>query len=225
MIPPLDPISPFEVFRMPIIIRRFIGGFYYNGIWQEGSQVALSTILITGNVVNITFNGVILSPITFTTSASVTMGLIASSIESQPFIDQVDVSPDNLTLTIIPIQPNLSIVNSFTVTSGASQPTVSISNSPIMINATASVQPTKGTEVEMVPEGRRDHQTYKMYTSTEIFGITTQNPDQVMILAAPFSQFVYEVIQIFDWQNNANFGVTNHYKYIAMRIQPLPGVL
>ena len=95
MIPPLDPISPFEVFRMPIIIRRFIGGFYYNGIWQEGSQVALSTILITGNVVNITFNGVILSPITFTTSASVTMGLIASSIESQPFIDHV------LTFTII----------------------------------------------------------------------------------------------------------------------------
>lgn len=225
MIPPIEPLSPFEVFRTPIIIRRFTQGFYLNGIWQEGSQIVLSSVLVSGNVVNITLNGVILAPITFTTSVAVTMALIQAALLAQPNIQQVDVSVDNLTITIIPLQPALSSVTVFTVTGGASQPTITIANSPFMINATASMQPTKGIEVDLIPEGRRDSQTYKMYTSTEIFGITTQNPDQITVLKAPFTGIVYEVIQIFDWQNNANFNITNHYKYIMMRLQPLPGVL
>lgn len=225
MIASIDPLSPFEVFRMPIIIRRFTQGFYFNGIWQEGSQSVLSTVLITGNVVSISLNGVVLAPITFTTSASVTMGLIATEILTQPNIEQVDISSDNLTLTVIPLEPNLSILDYFIVTGGVSQPTVNLFNSPIMINATASVQPTKGKEVLLVPEGRRDQETYKMYTSTQIEGITTQNPDQVMIVDSRFSGLVFECIEIFDWQNNSNFNIINHYKYIAMKLQPLPGVL
>ena len=98
-------------------------------------------------------------------------------------------------------------------------------NSPFIINATASVQPTKGKEVLLVPEGRRDQETYKMYTSTEIMAITTQNPDQVTVLKGPFTGIVFEVIEVLDWQNNSNFNVTNHYKYICMKLQPLPGVL
>ena len=126
MIPPIDPLSPFEVFRTPIEIRRFTQGFYYNGVWQEGSQIVLSTILINGNIVNITYNGVILSPITFTTSVAITMGLIQAALQAQPNVDQVDISADNLTITIVPLEPNLSFVNSFTVTGGASQPTITI---------------------------------------------------------------------------------------------------
>jgi len=224
MIPIIEPLSPFEVFRTPITIRRFTQGFYLNGIWQEGSQVILSTVLITGNVVNITINGVALAPITFLTSATITMNLIAAALLLQPGIQQVDISSNNLTLTIIPIQPALSSVSVFTITGGASQPTKTITNSPMIISATASVQPL-GKDVALVPEGRRDKAEFKFYTSTEIYGITTQNPDQVSVIKAPFTGIVYEVININDWQNNSNFNITNHYKFIALRLHPLPGVL
>jgi len=76
-----------------------------------------------------------------------------------------------------------------------------------------------------VPEGRRDAAEFKFYTSTEIYGVTTQNPDQVTVLKAPFTGIVYEVISINDWQNNANFNIINHYKFVALRLNPLPGVL
>ena len=225
MIPPIEPLSPFEVFRTPIQIRRFTQGFYLNGVWQEGSQITLSSVLVSGNVVNITLNSVALTPITFTTNAAITMALIRAAILAQPNIDQVDISNDLLTITIIPVEPNLSVVTVFNVTSGLTQPTVNILNSPYIINATASVQPTKGKDVMLVPEGRRDQETYKMYTSTEINAVTTQNPDQVTILSDKFTGIVFEVIQVLEWQNNANFNITNHFKYIAMRLQPLHGVL
>ena len=215
-------MTPFEFFRTPIIIRRFTDGFYLNGIWQEGSQLVLSAVLVTGNVVNITLNGVAIAPITFTTSVAITMGLIKAALEAQPNIQQVDISSDFLTITIVPLQPNLSTVTVFTVTGGASQPTLTISNSPLIIPATASVQPL-GKDVKLVPEGRRDAAEFKFYTSTEIYGVTTQNPDQVTVLKAPFTGIVYEVIQINDWQNNANFNITNHYKFVALRLHPLPG--
>ncbi len=225
MIPPIDPLSPFEVFRTPIVIRRFTQGFYFNGVWQEGSQAVLSTVLVTGNVVSISLNGVMLSPITFTTNLAITMALIQTALQAQPNIDQVDISADNLTITVVPLEPNLSVLDFFIVTGGAHQPTVQLFNSPFMINATASVQPTKGKEVLLVPEGRRDQETYKMYTSTEIMGVTTQNPDQVTVLKGPFTGIVFECIEILDWQNNSNFNIVNHYKYICMKLQPLPGVL
>ncbi len=223
MIPPIEPLTPFEVFRTPIIIRRFTQGFYLNGVWQEGSQLSLSAILSTGNVVNITINGVALSPTTFLTSAAITMGLIQAKLLLQPNIQQVDISADLTTITIIPLQPNLSFVSVFTVIGGA-PPTPTILNSPFIINATASVQPL-GKDVALVPEGRRDKAEFKFYTSTEIYGVTTQNPDQVTVLKAPFTGIVYEVININDWQNNATFNIINHYKFVALRIHPLPGVL
>lgn len=215
-------VSPFEIFRTPIQIRRFTQGFYLNGIWQEGSQITLSSVLITGNIINITLNGISLSPITFTTNASITMGLIQAALLAQPNVLQVDISSSLLVITIAPLQPNLSVVTEFNITGGVSQPTVNIINSPTIINATASMQPTKGIQVELIPEGRRDQQTYKMYTSTEIYGITTQNPDQITVLKAPFTGLVFEVLEIYDWQNNPNFNIVNHYKYIMMRLQPLP---
>lgn len=95
----------------------------------------------------------------------------------------------------------------------------------LTIDATASVQPTTGEEVQLLPEGRRDSQTYAMYTSTQIYGIEPQtplhNPDQVLILKPPFEGLVFEVVQINTWQNNSNFNIVNHYKYIAMRINQL----
>jgi hypothetical protein len=224
MIPPFAPLTPFEVFRTPIQIRRFTDGFYLNGIWQEGSQITLSAIVITGNTINITINTIVLTPIPFTTNATITMGLLKLAIEAQPNIQQADISDDLKTITIIPLQPSLSVVNAFTITGGASQPSITISNSPLIIPATASVQPL-GKDVALVPEGRRDKAEFKFYSSTEIYGVTTQNPDQVTVLKAPFTGIVYEVININDWQNNATFNIINHYKFIALRLHPLPGVL
>ncbi len=214
-------MTPFEVFRTPIQIRRFTEGFYLNGMWQEGSQINLSTAVITGNIINITLNGVALSAIPFSVSATATMLLVKAAIEAQPNILQCDISSDNLTVTVVPLPPNLSVVSVFTVTGGASQPTVSIGNSPTIIDATASVQPI-GKDVALVPEGRRDKESFKMYTSTQILGVTTQNPDQVTVIKQPFTGLVFEVININEWQNNSNFNIINHYKYVAMRLHPLP---
>lgn len=217
-------ISPFEFFRTPIQIRRFTQGFYLNGQWQEGSQVTLSGAFVTGNVIYIVLNGVVMTAIPYTTSQAVTMGLISAALLAQPNIQQVDISQDLLTITVIPLQPNLSFMNSFTVVSGTSQPTATILNSPFIIPATASVQPL-GKDVALVPEGRRDKADFVFFTSTQIYGVTTQNPDQVTVIKAPFTGIVYEVYQINDWQNNSNFNLVNHYKFAALRLHPLPGVL
>lgn len=216
-------MTPFEIFRTPIQIYRFSGGFYLNGIYQQGSQVVLSADLITGNIVNITLNGIGLAPITFTTSSLNTLNLIQTALSAQPNIARVDLTgTNNRTIIIVPLVPHLSVVNIFTVTGGISQPIVTITNSPTIINATASVQPLTGIEVQLVPEARNDRQSYTMFTSTEIFGITTQNPDQVTVLKGPFTGLVFEVLRIDDWQNNTNFTPVNHYKYIAMRLNALP---
>lgn len=216
-------MSPFEVFRTPIEIRRFTEGFYLNGIWQEGSRVELSALLITGNIVNITFNGIALAPIAFSVTAAATMELIRAALAAQPDVQQVDISSDLFFVTVIPLQPAVSVVNSFAVTGGASQPSATISNSPTIIPATASVQPI-GKDIKLVPEGRRNSAQFKFYSSTEIYGVTTQNPDQITVLKAPFAGLVYEVVNISDWQNNTNFDVVNHYKFVALSLQPLPGV-
>lgn len=96
-------------------------------------------------------------------------------------------------------------------------------NSRITIPATASVQPLKGEEIQLLPEGRRDSEQYKMYTSTRIIGVKDdKNPDRVRVLKDPFSDIIFEVIQINTWQNNSNFNIVNHYKYICLRLHPLP---
>lgn len=215
--------TPFEVFRTPIQIRRFTQGFYVKGRWQEGSQVTLSAPLVTGNVVNITLNGVALAPIAFTTSSLVTLGLIQAALLAQPNILDVELTGvDSLVITVTPLPPFLSSITVFSVTGGASQATATVANSPTVINATASVQPVTGDEVMLIPEARRDRENYSFFTSTQILGVTTQNPDQVTVLKAPFTGIVFEVIQIFDWQNNDTFIPVNHYKYIALRLNPLP---
>ena len=216
-------MTPFEYFRTPIQILRFNNGFYLNGIWQEGSGVSLSADFVTGNVINITLNGVALAPIPFTTNSLNTLNLIKAAIQAQPNILVVDLTgTGSRTITIVPLPPNLAVINSFTVTGGASQPVVTILASPSIISATASMQPLGGKELQMVPEGRREKQSYTMFSSTQVFDLSTQNPDQVTVLKGPFTGFVFEVISVNDWQNNSNFNTVNHYKYIAMRLHPLP---
>jgi len=79
---------------------------------------------------------------------------------------------------------------------------------------TSSIQPLKGEEMQELPEGRRDSEGYKLYTSTLINTITSVNPDLILFFGKTF-----EAIQVFPWQNNINFGFVNHYKYLVLRLE------
>lgn len=75
----------------------------------------------------------------------------------------------------------------------------------------ASVQPVSGMDLQLVPEGRRDSQAVKIYTSTLLqIGEGGTNAD---ILTAFGDQF--EIIEVQPWQSN----VINHYKCIGLRLQ------
>jgi len=82
---------------------------------------------------------------------------------------------------------------------------------------TASIQPLKGEDMESLPEGRRDSEAYKMYTSTLVKTVqeagSNQNADRVIFFGKEF-----EVHQVNEWQNNSNFTIVNHYKYLVLRI-------
>lgn len=95
---------------------------------------------------------------------------------------------------------------------------VEATETPIQI--TASIQPTTGEDTQLVPEGRNINKVYKLYTSTEIRPVTAQNPDQIEIFGER-----YECIQVFPWQNNANFNIVNHFKFIAFLVDPLTPVV
>lgn len=77
---------------------------------------------------------------------------------------------------------------------------------------TASVQPLRGKEMEMLPEARRESQAYKLYTDTQLFTVdttTNKNPDQVQI-----NGDWHEVLIVEDWQNE----ILNHYKVIVVKL-------
>lgn len=79
---------------------------------------------------------------------------------------------------------------------------------------TSSIQPMKGEEMQELPEGRRDSEGYKLFTSTLINTVTTVNPDQVLFFGKTF-----EVVQVFPWQNASAMGLVNHYKYVVLRLE------
>lgn len=213
-------MTPFEIFRTPLNLYRLANGLYVDGRWFEGSRVTLSANFVTGNSIAITLNGVALAPIAYTTSQEVTMGLIAAAILNQPNIKAVSVSDSGLNpnrvLTIEAYPGFFNLVNSFVVTGGASQPTVTVLNAPTLIPITASIQPTSGEDMKLLPEGRDAEKTYKLYTSTQVFTVTDENPDQIEIFGER-----YELLQVFPWQNNPNFALVNHFKFIAMKINQL----
>ena len=79
-------------------------------------------------------------------------------------------------------------------------------------NIEASVQPLRGKEMELLPEGRRESQAYKLYTGTQLFTVKTSptnNPDQIQIDSNWF-----EVLIVEPWQNT----IINHYKVIVVEL-------
>lgn len=77
----------------------------------------------------------------------------------------------------------------------------------VAFTITASVQPLRPSDLEALPEGRRENSAFRLYTNDALLTVESLNPDQVEIYGER-----YEVIGHAPWQNN----VINHHKYIAM---------
>jgi hypothetical protein len=80
---------------------------------------------------------------------------------------------------------------------------------PTVIQIQASVQPVRGDEMQTLPEGRRDSQAVKLYTSTKLQTVDDDNPDILEAFDADF-----EIISVEPWQSD----VINHYKCIGVKL-------
>lgn len=125
----LSPIA-FENFNVGLGLAKVIGQDYVVRLPQSNLSTAIiNADLVTGNVINVSINGVALAPINFATSSAATMNAIAAAILAQPYIASAVVSdPNSYTLTVTATESNVAIVNSFVVTGGASQATATITN-------------------------------------------------------------------------------------------------
>lgn len=111
--------------EVPGVTNVFI--FENKTMKQEPLTVTLSTQLITGNVVAVTIDGNSISNTTYTTSHLNTMQLIANKILALPGVESVTIGGINNLLLTINVMPGYELaVDSFIVTSGASQPEIII---------------------------------------------------------------------------------------------------
>lgn len=207
-------MTPFEVFRSPINVYRQTGGKYIKGYWVQGSYMQFSNDFVTGNQIAMTINGNALSTVNYTTSNDNTLLLLKAQIETVSSVLQAIIDDD--TIYIVSKKDQITTINSVIIIGGASQPSVILHDQFEVISTTASIQPTNGEDMKLVPEGRRDQKTYKLYTSTQMKTVTDQNPDQVEIRGER-----YEVMEVWPWQNTLVLSPTHHYKYIAMKINTL----
>ncbi len=74
----------------------------------------------------------------------------------------------------------------------------------------ASIHNIAGKELIALPEGRRDSEARKIFTSTFLNTVDAARADQVTIDGAQF-----EVVKKFDHTKN---GVLPHYKYILSKV-------
>lgn len=80
------------------------------------------------------------------------------------------------------------------------------------ITIRASIQPLKSVNenvMMILPEGRRMSRAYRVYTSTELNSLDSENPDKAVI-----DNEEYEILQDNIWQNN----IINHYRYIFVKL-------
>jgi len=77
----------------------------------------------------------------------------------------------------------------------------------------ASVQPATTEDLQSLPENRRQLGAYRIYTDSELKSVVenANNPDKVVIDSTD-----YEVAQVQPWKN----GLIEHYKALAVRVQP-----
>jgi hypothetical protein len=81
---------------------------------------------------------------------------------------------------------------------------------PSSLTIWATVQPLKGMDLQLVPEGRRNSQAVKVYTKTQLqIGQGTTNADILNAFGLHF-----EIITVEPWQSH----VIDHYKCIGVAL-------
>jgi hypothetical protein len=75
----------------------------------------------------------------------------------------------------------------------------------------ASVQPLSGRQLQALPEGRRNRESYRLFSDQGLRPYDGQNPDRVLIDGHEF-----EVFSVSPWQN----GILPHFDMIVQRIGP-----
>jgi hypothetical protein len=74
----------------------------------------------------------------------------------------------------------------------------------------ASVQPASDSDVQTLPEGRRERKAFRLYTDTELLSLQeSENPDRATLYGEE-----YEVVTKNPWQN----AVIPHFKYIVVKV-------
>lgn len=97
---------------------------------NDTASSVFSADLITDNVINATVNGVAIAPVTFAVDHLTTMQAIADEIADIPSVTSAVVGgANNRTITIISNVGTATVVSSFVVTLGASQATVTTTES------------------------------------------------------------------------------------------------
>lgn len=86
-----------------------------------------------------------------------------------------------------------------------------VEGSSSTFNILATVQPVSGLEMQSLPEGRRESQAVKIYTSTQLRTIEdSKNPDILLAFG-----YEFEIATVEPWQSN----LINHYKCIAYKLR------
>lgn len=88
-----------------------------------------------------------------------------------------------------------------------------VAGAPTTFNITASVQPLRAREMEMLPEGRRSSAAFRVYTDVLLRTVNQENPDRVTLFGE-----VYEVLSVEPWQNQ----ILNHYKAVLVKLDHAP---
>lgn len=86
-----------------------------------------------------------------------------------------------------------------------------VSGSDTEFTIIASVQPMTGSEMLLLPENRRELETKKIFTSTELYGIEKGNGTNADLVTIDGSDF--EVIKVYPWKNN----IISHYKILVAK--------
>lgn len=84
------------------------------------------------------------------------------------------------------------------------------STTPLQIEG--SVQPTPANELKSLPEGRRNKESYTVFTTTQLFTVRESEnikADRLTLFARTF-----EIVFVANWQNN----IIPHYEAIAQLI-------
>jgi len=83
----------------------------------------------------------------------------------------------------------------------------------VVENVNASVQPLKPSEIKMLPEGRRNIESIKIYTELKMFISDEKNKRNASIVE--YDGKNYEVHMVFNWNIGTDI---KHYKIFAIKI-------